>query len=94
MNITTFNKMPVIIDGPGMYTTRGGGRVRIDAVTYFKPEPGGPSRLEVTAFEAGGSIERMYRGKMRFRGWNCWHVCGRRFPLTESKHDIVGKEVS
>lgn len=78
------NAIPSIITGPGEYVTRNGFRATVHEVA---PE-GDPT---TTAFRAKGSVWRMYRGKMRPRGYAIWHVSGRGFPLRESGNDIVGK---
>lgn len=90
--MSTLNKLPVVIDGPGIYTLRNGGRACIHEVKPFVDPRGLVTREEVTAFEAKGSIERTFRGKMRFMGLDSWHVSGRRLPVTESLYDIVSKE--
>lgn len=90
MNIAPYNKLPVIIDGPGVYITRSGRRVLIHAVEFYSGEY---DRLEVTAFEAKGAVERMFRGKPRFRGLESWHVSGRNKACNElSPLDIVTKD--
>lgn len=93
MNITAYNKLPVIITGPGLYVCRNGKRVKIHAVELYNDPKGEFDRLEVTAFEAKGAIEKMFRGKMSFRGLDAWHVSGRYKAWgEESPHDIVSKE--
>lgn len=92
MNILPINKEPVIIDGPGIYRLRNGGRALIHAVEPYVDPLGEVDRLEVTAFEAKGSVEAMFRGRLRFRGLQCWHVSGRSKPVTISNWDIVSKE--
>lgn len=92
MNILPINKEPVIIDGPGIYRLRNGGRARIYDVKPYVDPKGEFDRLEVTAFEAKGWVERMFRGRLCFRGLDAWHVSGRRMPVTEDPRDIVSKE--
>lgn len=92
MNILSINKEPVIIDGPGIYICRNGTRVCIHEIKPFVDPAGKVDRLEVTAFEAKGAFERMYRGKMRFMGFDAWHVSGRYKPVVASNWDIVSKE--
>lgn len=92
MNILPINKEPVIIDGPGIYICRNGTRVHIHEIKSFVDPKREFDRLEVLAFEAKGAFERMYRGKMRFRGWDAWHVSGRYTGAKESQRDIVSKE--
>jgi hypothetical protein len=43
-----------------------------------------------TTFDAKGSVWRMFRGKVRPRGLEIWHVSGRRMVLHENHRDIVG----
>lgn len=76
-NIT--DKMPVVIDGPGEYVTRDGRRV-----TIYNIDGKG-------LFSARGSIWKMFRGKVRPRTFEIWHVSGRNMPLHEKPRDIVGK---
>lgn len=90
--VLPINKEPVIIDGPGIYICRNGTRVSIHEVKPYVDPKGEFDRLEVTAFEAKGAFERMFRGKMRFRGLDAWHVSGRYKPVTISNWDIVSKE--
>lgn len=90
--MTTLNNLPVVIDGPGIYTLRNGGRACIHEVKPFVDPRGLVTRDEVTAFEAKGAIEQMFRGKVRFRQPESWHVSGRRLPVTESAYDIMSKE--
>lgn len=92
MNILSINLQPVIIDGPGIYLCRNGTRVCIHEIKPFVDPAGKVDRLEVTAFEAKGAFERMYRGKMRFMGFDAWHVSGRYKPVVASNWDIVSKE--
>lgn len=93
MNIAPYNKLPVIIDGPGVYITRNGKRVNIHAVKLYNDPTGTYDRLEVTAFEAKGAVERMFRGKPKFKGYDIWHVSGR-YKACNELHplDIIGKE--
>lgn len=88
---TYFNTLPIVIDGPGIYLTRDGRRARIHEVKEYQPREGEPPRHEVTAFEAKGSAQMLFQGNLVYRGYDCWHVCGRRFPLKESPLDIIEK---
>ncbi|QYW06446.1 hypothetical protein uan_034 [Pseudomonas phage UAntarctica] len=92
MRVLEINKRPIIIDGPGIYICRNGVRAYIDEVVLFVDPKGEVDRLEVTAFEAKGATERMFRGKMRFRCRDLWHISGRNQILRESAWDIVSKE--
>ena len=92
MNILSINTWPVIIDEPGIYTCRNGTRVCVHEIKPFVDPKGKVDRLEVMAFEAKGAFERMFRGKMRFRGLDAWHVSGRYVAIKESQWDIVSKE--
>lgn len=93
MIIAPYNKLPVIIDGVGVYITRNGKRVNIVNIVLYNDPTGTYDRLEVTAFEAKGSVERMFRGKPVFKGYDVWHVSGR-YKACNELHplDIVGKE--
>lgn len=88
---THFNTLPVVINGVGIYRTRDGRLARIHEIKVYTPREGESPRHEVTAFEAKGSAQMMVRGKMVYHGYDCWHVCGRRFPLKESALDIIEK---
>ena len=79
--ITPFNKLPVIIKEKGIYLLRNGGRALIHEVQENKNK-------EVTAFTCKGSVERMFRGKKRFKGYKIWHESGMGAAF-ESDHDIV-----
>lgn len=94
MNILSINTWPVVIDGPGIYLCRNGTRACIHEIKPFLDPAGKVDRREVTAFEAKGAFERMYRGKMRFRGLEGWHVSGRYRGAKESQWDIVSKELT
>lgn len=80
---THLNDLPTVIDGPGEYATRSGGRATVREVKAS--EPG------TTAFAAKGALWRMFRGALRPRGLEIWHVSGRVLPLEESGRDIVGR---
>lgn len=92
MNILSINTWPVIIDGPGIYLCRNGTRACIHEIKPFVDPKGKVDRREVTAFEAKGAFERMFRGKMRFRGLDAWHTSGRYKGARPSQWDIVSKE--
>jgi hypothetical protein len=77
--MTLLDMLPVIIDGPGEYLTRGGGRVTIHDVDGRG------------TFNARGSKWKMFRGKDRPRVYGIWHRSGRHMPLNEVLNDIVGK---
>lgn len=78
------NDMPTIIDGPGEYITRAGGRTTVHEVK----QGGNP---ETTRFDAKGSVWKKLRGKLRPSDYTIWHISGRKYILKESKHDIVGR---
>lgn len=80
---TTLNDLPVVIDGPGEYVTRAGARATIREI--------GPQAPDTTSFAAKGSLWRMFRGRVRPRGLEIWHVSGRSMPLDETRNDIVGR---
>ena len=82
-SIVYANTLPVIITEPGIYIMRDGGRARIDRV-YDN------SDKTVTAFTCKGSLERMFRGKMRFKGYSIWHESGQATGF-ESEYDIISK---
>lgn len=79
------NALPVVITKPGEYVTRAGGKAIVHDVKGHSEN--------VTAFAAKGSLVVLFRGKMRPRGLQIWHVSGRAFPLSESPHDIVAPVV-
>ncbi len=74
--------MPVIITAPGEYMTRDGRKVTIHTVQ--------DARAPYT-FKAKGSIWRMFRGAMRPRGYDVWHVSWRLDMVTEKPGDIVAR---
>ena len=82
--MTALNDMSVIVDGPGEYVTRNGGRA-----TVFEVKQGG--NPETTRFDAKGDVWRKVRGKFRPVDYTIWHVSGRKYVLNESKDDIVGR---
>ncbi|AXK43974.1 hypothetical protein [Erythrobacter aureus] len=84
MSKPLLNTLPTVIDGPGDYKTRGGGRATIHEV-----KPNGDDTT--TSFDAKGSIWGMFRGRFCPRGYDIWHVSGRRNAVNECPHDIVGK---
>lgn len=86
---TSFNKLPVVITGPGEYLMRNGGKALIHEVKEYEDPKGEFTRLEVTAFEAKGAPYKMFRGKMRARGLYIWHVSGRYSVFSDSAWDIV-----
>lgn len=73
--------LPTLITQPGDYRTRDGRRVTIREV--------GEVSLDSTRFNATGSVWKMFRGKVRPRGYSGWHLSGRAFPLAEHPRDIV-----
>ncbi len=83
---TLFNTLPVIVDEIGVYRMRNGGLVNVFEV---KPNPD----KEVTAFTVKGAKQVMFRGSLRFRGFDIWHESGRsgRNSVSESPSDIVEK---
>lgn len=82
--MSTLNNLPTIVTAPGLYITRNGDRVMVHEVAA-SPAP------DVTAFTVKGSVERMFRGKPRFKEYAIWHISGRAYPLNESGRDIIGK---
>ena len=81
--ITPLNELPVVIDAPGDYVTRGGNRVTIRQVRDATPG--------TTSFGAVGSVWKERRGVTRARGNDIWHISGRHMVLRESALDIVGR---
>lgn len=77
--MTLLDTLPVIIDGPGEYLTRDGGRVTIHDVDGRG------------TFSARGSKWKMFRGKLRPRIYGIWHISGRYKPLREDANDIISK---
>jgi len=84
---THLNDLPTIIDGPGEYVLRNGGRASVDEVKDNTQS----IKDGTTMFAAKGSSWKMFRGKERPRGLDIWHVSGRRLALNEDPRDIVGK---
>lgn len=78
------NTLPIIIDEPGEYATRDGGRVTIREI-HPSPSEG------TTAFTAKGSVWSLRRDTYRSRGHDVWHVSGRYRVLEFSGKDIIGK---
>lgn len=83
-DIAPLSTLPVIIDGPGEYVTRGGGRVSIREVA--------PASSGNAAFNARGAMWRTVKGITRARGVDVWHVSGRYLVLREDERDIVGRK--
>tara|TARA_B100000700_G_scaffold311500_2_gene393814 strand:+ start:220893 stop:221228 length:336 start_codon:yes stop_codon:yes gene_type:complete len=81
--ITPMNTKPVIIDSVGIYLMRNGKRAQIDTV-----EPHGDKN--VTRFNCKGCVERVFRGKVSFRGYRIWHESGLA-SVFESEWDILEK---
>lgn len=85
MNLVgNFATLPVVIDGPGVYFTRDGRRAKVDTID---PRP----NMLSNGFAAKGSIERMFRGKMKFHGFRVWHISGCSEGLHQRPSDIVAK---
>ena len=82
-SIVYANTLPVVIDKSGIYIMRNGSRARIDTVEVN-------SNKSVTAFTCKGSVERMFRGKLRFKGYAIWHESGQATGF-ESEYDIISK---
>ena len=78
MNATS--DLPVIVTKPGDYVTRDGRRVTIHEVNQA---------TEYT-YRAKGAFWKMYRGKIRPRGFQVWHLSGRLDVVRETAGDIVG----
>ena len=71
--------LPTLITASGTYLTRDG-RV----VTIYDVNGTG-------TFAARGAIHKMFRGKIRPRGYNIWHVSGRFDSIHENARDLVAK---
>ena len=69
-----------MITETGDYLTRDGTRV-----TIFEIRPG------TSTFEAKGSVWKMFRGKLRPRGFNIWKTNGQHMAVGEHRLDIVKK---
>lgn len=69
-----------MITETGDYLTRDGTRV-----TIFEIRPG------TSTFEAKGSVWKMFRGKLRPRGFNIWKTNGQHMAVGEHHLDIVKK---
>jgi hypothetical protein len=77
------NALPVIITEPGDYVTRDGRRATIYSVNQTDPK--------TTSFSAKGAIWNQKWGVHRPKGYDIWHVSGRKTPLKEMVTDIVAK---
>jgi len=82
------NNLPQVIDGPGEYATRAGKRVTVFSVDARGYSYAGGTE---TRFAAKGSPWVMFRGKLRPRGYDIWHLSGRHSVMTETPRDIVGR---
>lgn len=77
--------LTVVITEPGIYITRNGKRARIDNINPNQ-------NMILNGHAARGRVERTFRGKLGFRGFEIWHVSGRLQPLEEHPLDIIRKE--
>jgi len=71
--------MTISIEEPGNYRTRDGRRVTVHAIN---PKP--------VTFRVQGAIWKMFRGKVRPRGYTIWTTEGRHDVLRPKACDIVG----
>ena len=78
------NSLPTIIDAVGDYVTRNGGKVTIHEIKD-KTNP------DTTSADAKGSLWKEFRGNFVPKDFGIWHISGRKFILTESPNDIIGK---
>ena len=69
-----------MITETGDYLTRDGTKVTIFEI-----------RLGTSTFEAKGSVWKMFRGKVRPRGFNIWQTNGQHMAVGEHRLDIVKK---
>lgn len=67
-----------MITETGDYLTRDGSKVTIHEI-----------RLGTSTFEAKGSVWKLFRGKLRPRGFNIWKTDGHHMAVGEHKLDIV-----
>lgn len=79
----SLNNMPVVVTEPGLYVLRNGQKAE---VYNIKPYP----NADVTAFTVQGGVLSV-KGKRVRSEYNIWHPSGRKYVLTESKHDIIRK---
>ena len=82
-NAKLIRELPIVIDETGVYIMRNGKRALIHAIKKYPHK-------DVTAFNCKGSIERQFRGKMRFKEHSIWHPSGRNKAF-ECEFDIVEK---
>lgn len=82
-DISPANKLPVVIKETGIYIMRNGDRAIINEI---KPN----EHKSLMCFTCKGSIEKMFRGKMSFRGFETWHESGLKAGLP-TEFDIVRK---
>ena len=78
--IRATSDLPVIVTQPGEHVTRDGRRVSVHGIN--------PN--EAYTYRVHGAEWKMFRGKMRARGFTVWHVSGRFDVVRETASDIVG----
>ena len=88
--ITPLNRLPVIVDTPGLYQTRDGNLITVHEIN----PPHETSDMNVTRWAVKGRKWKMFRGKYCPRTFNIWHVSGRNCVLRERPSDIVSKAQS
>lgn len=69
----------MLITTPGLYRLRNGGLARVNMIQ-------GDS-----SFPVKGSIQREFRGQLRFRGYNIWKPDGSFMAVGEHPKDIVAR---
>ncbi len=82
-----FTDLPVIIDGPGQYRTRGGNVAHVDRIRTTNSAPNMPP----ATFAATGHIEHRTTRACRSE-FTTWHVSGRNRALGLHSGDIVGRD--
>jgi hypothetical protein len=84
----TLSTLPVIIDGPGQYRTRGGKPATVDKVRTENSDKG----LPAPTFAAAGYISHQTVRGGHTSVFSTWHVSGRAKAKGLHSTDIVGKE--
>ncbi len=82
-----FTDLPVIIDGPGQYRTRGGNIAHVDKIRTVNSAKDMPP----PTFAAFGHIEHRTTRATRSE-FTTWHVSGRNMAISTNSNDIVRKD--
>ena len=80
------NRLPIIIDGPGVYRMRNGKLVRLEEI-----DPETPPGQDGFLYNARGWTHSLTKGKWVKRQLALWHISGRLYSHRESPGDITVK---